>query len=71
MRSAPIWQFLATLVLLLVPVAAYPQEATFSGAATDSTGGVLPGVTITAVNDASGNIFTAITDERGTFRLPA
>jgi len=60
---------LVSLVLLL-PVAAGAQEATFAGAVTDSTGGVLPGVTITAVHEASGNTFTAVTDERGEFRLP-
>src|SRR6185436_19410044 len=48
----------------------YGQEATFTGTVTDSSGGVLPGVTITAVNEASGNIFTTVTDDRGEFRLP-
>ena len=48
----------------------YGQEATFTGTATDSTGSVLPGVTITAVHEASGNVFTTVTDERGQFRLP-
>ena len=60
---------LVSLVLLL-PTGAYAQEATFAGAVADSTGGVLPGVTITAVHEASGNTFTAVTDERGEFRLP-
>jgi hypothetical protein len=57
-------------VVLLLPVRGYGQEAAFSGTVTDSTGGVLPGVTITAVNAASGNIFTTVTDDRGEFRLP-
>ena len=56
--------------VLLLPVHALAQEATFTGAITDSTGAVLPGVTIVAVNDASGNTFTGVTDERGQFRLP-
>ncbi|MBI4486159.1 MAG: carboxypeptidase regulatory-like domain-containing protein, partial [Acidobacteria bacterium] len=60
---------LVSLVLLL-PVAAFAQEATFAGAVTDSTGGVLPGVTVTAVHEATGNTFTAVTDDRGEFRLP-
>ena len=50
--------------------AGYAQEAVLSGTVTDSTGGVLPGVTVTAVHEASGNIFEAVTDERGVFRLP-
>ena len=57
-------------VILLVPALAYAQEATFTGAASDATGGVLPGVVITAVHEASGNTFTAVTDDRGEFRLP-
>ena len=38
---------------------------------TDSTGAVLPGVTITAVNTATGNTFVAVTDERGVYRVNA
>ena len=57
-------------LILLVPTLGYAQEATFTGAVSDSTGGVLPGVTITAVHEASGNIFTAVTDDRGEYRLP-
>jgi Carboxypeptidase regulatory-like domain/TonB dependent receptor len=59
----------AILMILAVPVAARAQEATVSGTVTDSTGGVLPGVTIKAVNDASGNSFEAVTDARGAYRL--
>jgi hypothetical protein len=70
MRSVSIQRLLALVVILVMPVAAYAQEATFTGSVTDSTGAVLPGVTITAVNEASGNTFTAVTDERGDFRLP-
>jgi hypothetical protein len=58
------------LLALLLPLGAYAQEATFTGAITDTTGGVLPGVTITAIHEASGNTFVAVTDERGEFRLP-
>src|SRR5258705_13883574 len=36
----------------------------------DATGGVLPGVTVTAVNEDSGNTFVAVTDDAGRFRLP-
>jgi hypothetical protein len=61
---------LVVSLVLLVPAGVHAQEATFTGAITDSTGGVLPGVTLTAVHEASGNTFTAVTDERGEFRLP-
>src|SRR5882672_1355509 len=65
MRQIP-----ATLVILLFPLAAYAQEASISGTITDQTGGVLPGVTITATHVETGNTFVGVTDERGTFRLP-
>ena len=57
-------------MFVLVPSFAFAQEATVSGTITDTTGGVLPGVTITAVHEATGNTFVAVTDERGAFRLP-
>jgi hypothetical protein len=57
-------------LLLGVPGMAVAQEATISGTVTDSTGGVLPGVTVRAVNDATGNSFEAVTDERGAYRIP-
>ncbi len=56
--------------ILLAPARANAQEATFIGTVTDATGGVMPGVVITAVHEATGNIFTATTNERGEFRLP-
>jgi len=57
------------IIVALLPSAAIAQESLVSGTVTDSTGGVLPGVTVTALNDASGNTFVAVTDERGAFRL--
>src|SRR5690606_30100908 len=58
-------------VLLAMPVVGYAQEAVLSGTVTDSTGGVLPGVTVTAVHAATGNRFTGVTDARGIYRIPA
>ena len=55
--------------ILALPVVGYAQEATISGTVTDSTGGVLPGVTITVTHEATGNTFLAVTDERGTYRV--
>src|SRR6476659_9960139 len=62
---------LVFLVGLLVasPLAAHAQEATLTGTAIDSTGGVLPGVSVVAVHVASGNTFEAVTDDRGAFRI--
>jgi hypothetical protein len=61
----------AVLLVLAFPLFVYGQEATLIGTVTDSTGAVLPGVTVTATNEATGNIFTAITDGTGRYRLPA
>ena len=58
------------LAILFFPVLAFAQEATVSGTVVDSTGGVLPGVTVTAVSATTGNTFLGVTDERGTFRVP-
>ena len=63
------WLILVGAILAL-PITGYAQEATMSGTVTDSTGGVLPGVAITATQEASGNTFTAVTDERGEYRIP-
>ena len=45
--------------ILVLPVMASAQEAVLSGTVTDSTGAVLPGVTVRAVQQASGNSFEA------------
>src|SRR2546427_10671806 len=70
MTAASIRGLLFAVAISILAAPSYGQEATFTGTATDSTGSVLPGVTITAVHEASGNVFTTVTDERGEFRLP-
>ncbi len=62
--------FLLLGVILTLPLNVLGQEATVSGVVTDSTAAVLPGVTVTATHQSSGNTFVAVTDDRGTFRLP-
>lgn len=57
------------LAVLLLPIAGYAQEAALGGTVTDATGGVLPGVTIVAVHEQSGNTFEGVTDAVGAFRL--
>ena len=47
------------LAALFLPLAAAAQEATLNGTVTDSTGSVLPGVTVEALHEASGNTFMA------------
>src|SRR5258706_1049580 len=56
--------------MVTLPVVALAQEASISGNVTDATGGVLPGVVVRAVHEASGNSFEAVTDATGVFRLP-
>jgi hypothetical protein len=65
------WLFVVPLLVGSLPQLASAQEAVLSGTVTDLTGAVLPGVTITAVHQATGNKFTGVTDERGVYRLAA
>lgn len=62
-------RFTVLCALLVVPAIAAAQEAVLTGTVTDSTGGVLPGVTVNAVHEATGNRFAGVTDETGTFRI--
>src|SRR3954464_7101140 len=70
-RRVSLFALLLALILAL-PIASYAQtEAVITGVVSDSSGGVLPGVTITAVHVATGNTFNSVTDERGVFRIQA
>jgi Carboxypeptidase regulatory-like domain/TonB dependent receptor-like, beta-barrel len=62
---------LAVILVLGIAVLASAQEASLAGTVTDGTGGVLPGVTVTAVHKASGNKFSTITDFKGDYLLAA
>jgi len=64
-------RLLLGVAIIAAPAVANAQEAVFTGTVVDSSGGVLPGVTVTAVLEATGNTFLAVTDERGAYRLPA
>ncbi len=63
------------LAVWAVPAAARPQAATLkvpaatgiSGTIKDTEGGVLPGVTVTALNIASGRDITVVTDSKGQY----
>ena len=71
MKSSRHEWLLALVLLLAVPTIAAAQYAeAITGIVSDATGGVLPGVTITATHESSGNVFTGVTDERGSYRLP-
>src|SRR5437773_11573716 len=57
-------------VTLAFPSLAFAQEAVLSGTVTDSTNASLPGVTIKATHEATGNVSDTVTDQRGIYRLP-
>jgi hypothetical protein len=72
MRTELALRVLPILVLALfaVPATGLAQDAVLTGIVTDSTGGVLPGATVTATNEATGNTFVGVTDGTGNFRIP-
>lgn len=55
----------------LVPSLAYAQTSELRGVVADDSGAVLPGVTVTIRNEATGVERTLITDGQGSFRAPA
>ena len=72
LRSTVLRSFLAFCLLSLLPVLAIAQsQATtgvIEGVVTDSTGGVLPGVTVTLRNTATNYEQVQVTDSGGRFR---
>jgi outer membrane receptor protein involved in Fe transport len=62
---------LIAILTLVTPIAAHAQATgQIAGAVTDSSGAVLPGVTIDATNVATGAVRTAITGDDGLYTLP-
>ena len=62
-----------TAALISVPAFAQGGAATSSitGVVVDSGGGVIPGATVTATNDKTAGISTAVSTANGTFTIPA
>src|SRR5215831_9361181 len=58
-------------ILLIAASTALAQNAQITGTVKDTTGGVMPGVTVTAKNNGTGLMRTEITDVGGNFRLVA
>jgi hypothetical protein len=71
MRSSVVRRLILVGAILAFPATGRAQEATVRGTVTDSTGGVLPGVTVRALHVVTGNTFDAVTDERGEYRVAA
>jgi hypothetical protein len=64
----------AVLVWLLLPASAFAQAvstASIGGTVRDTSGGVLPGVAVTATQTATGSTRSAVTDENGAYLLTA
>jgi len=59
------------LLAILVPFGAFAQSTTgsISGTVTDASGSVLPGVTVTATNTATGLARSVVTNDSGHFEL--
>ena len=63
---------IAFSLLLSAVAAAHAQtEASVVGTVTDETKAVLPGVTVTPTDLATGRQFVGVTDSRGDYRLPS
>ncbi|MYI74701.1 MAG: TonB-dependent receptor, partial [Acidobacteria bacterium] len=68
MRRHSICILLALVAIALAPGAAAAQGTGISGTVTDTTGGILPGVTV-EVRDAAGGVQTAFTGGDGTYSV--
>ncbi len=70
MKPRVVRSLIFVCTILLAPAVGSAQEAVLSGTVSDTTGGVLPGVTVQAQHEATGNTFEAVTDALGSYRLP-
>jgi hypothetical protein len=71
MHSNAVRWLIVVGALVVLPVASSAQEAAVTGTVTDASGAVLPGVTVTAVHEATGNTFVGVSDGQGTYRVVA
>jgi hypothetical protein len=59
------------LLCLFLSMQAFGQtDASLSGTVTDSSGGVIPGVTVTAKNDNTGIVTTTVSNASGVYNFP-
>lgn len=64
-------RLILALALLIIPITVFAQSTngSISGTVTDDTGAVLPGVTVTATNVATGISRTAVSNSAGSYQL--
>src|SRR5262245_26878201 len=65
--------FVAACLLLCLFLSSnvFAQSSTLSGTVADATGALIPGVTITATNVATGVASTTLTNEAGAYNFPS
>ena len=61
----------AALLLLATPAVSQEQRASIEGTIRDSSGGVLPGVTVEARSPSLAGVESTVSDSAGTYRFPA
>src|SRR5262245_13940975 len=71
MRMSRIPLVALAVLLFTLPVAAQEQTGSIQGVVKDSTGAVLPGVTVEVKSPSVVGVTTTVTDETGTYRFPA
>ncbi|MEW5982416.1 MAG: carboxypeptidase regulatory-like domain-containing protein [Acidobacteriota bacterium] len=62
---------LCLLAVLAVPAFAQEQRGAVEGVVKDSSGAVLPGVTVEATNVAVGSVVSTVTSDTGVYRFPS
>src|SRR5262245_9511316 len=62
---------ISLLLLVSRPAISQSTNASLSGTISDTAGGLMPGVTVTATNNATGVMSTAIANEAGVYNLPS
>jgi hypothetical protein len=65
-----VWCALAILVACSVSAFAQGSGQSLSGTVVDSGGGVIPGATVSAKNNATGQAFEVVSNESGVFSIP-
>src|SRR5579885_1853737 len=71
-RAVPLWLLLCTIGTAAPVLAQAVQTATLTGTIKDSSGAVLPGVTVNVSSPSQvGGVQTTVTDSQGIYRFPA
>ena len=61
----------AVMMLLAFATSAHAQTSSISGVVTDTAGGVVPGASVSVVNDATKETLEGVTNSQGQFSFPA